>query len=85
MEFPESLQDDLVELSKIEFEISKSCEVMRKSPGPYVGMYGVSNIEDLIKKWLNKAKDIASTYGPESFTISAGFPFGGQVSFTWKM
>lgn len=84
MEISESLQDDLVDLIKIEYEISTSYEAMKKT-GPFVGMLGVSDIDGLIKKWLSKAKDIASQYGPESFTISAGFPFGGQVSFTWKM
>ena len=68
---PDELQGELCELMKFEQEIDAHVS------------YSASK-EDVIKQWLNKAREIARKYNPDSFSISAGIPFGAQLSFTWN-
>ena len=45
--------------------------------------YDLSGIEDTLKKWLDKIREIAQKYGPASYTITTGIPLGVNASFSW--
>ncbi len=71
----EELQRDLVELWGMQREI--------QSMGSIRSMRG-EGFDDTLRKWLGKAREIAKKHNPQSFTVSVGFPLGGQLSFTWS-
>jgi len=40
-------------------------------------------LEDRLRQWLERVRELAQKFGPASFTVALGVPFGVQVSLTW--
>ena len=80
----DQLTSMLSELVQLELEIQR-CIQFRGGPG---GSYSVGvdwAARDTIKKWLEKAREIACTFQPREFTVTAevGLPPRVSASFTW--
>jgi|GEM_PF-3645227 len=74
------------ELLKIEDEISAEMEKGKEKAIMAMGLPTIhlSKVGAKVEELRKKANEIAGRYGPVSFTIQVGFPFGASVSFTWS-
>ena len=42
-----------------------------------------ASVEDKVREWVQKVRNIADKFGPTSYAISVGIPLGLSASFTW--
>ena len=41
-------------------------------------------IEEKLRELLQKVRQFVDKYGPQSYTVGVGIPWGANVSFTWS-
>lgn len=44
-----------------------------------------SSLRDKLKKWLEKVRELAKDFSPESYSVTLSVPFVGSVSFSWPI
>jgi hypothetical protein len=70
-----SLTELPVELVEV-WKLGREIEVQATAKGP-------DWLEKRLKEWLERVQQLAQKFGPDSFAVSLGIPFGIQVSLTW--
>ncbi len=71
---------ELAALNELGQEIAKvSQEIARPSVD-----FARAGLEEKLREYLERARKLAEKFGPESFSVSVGFPLGVQVSLTWS-
>jgi len=86
MKFGENNMEYLTpELERDLVEIMSLGEMTGFQPGATVGPAARFPGEDKVGILLKKAREIANKHHPQSFSVTAGIPFGAQVSFTWNL
>ena len=74
MEFlDDAMQTDLIELWKIQESLRVTGAAM-----------GMEPVEERLRELLGRAKAFIAKYGPDSYTVSVGFPLSANMSFTWE-
>ena len=75
------LDSELVELARMEVNLHEKLEGVMSSQA-----YTMGGIEDKLRQWLQKVRDIATQHNVQLYTITLALscPPGIQASFTWQ-
>ncbi|MFC2039266.1 hypothetical protein ACFLST_00535 [Chloroflexota bacterium] len=64
-------------------ELAEIWDIQRAIRGGYTDR-NANLIEGKLKELLEKVRSLVDKYGPETYTLTLGFPMGANASFTWR-
>ena len=77
--------EDVPELSKELAALFKLGQEMAAMQTPAIAGWPWGDIEEKLRVYLERARALVAKFGPESFSVGVGIPFGAQISLTWDV